>query len=62
MAKNKHESLVERHAHQRLHQVTKARRKPYTNRQPEDKEFNWMGLIMQVILIIVLISMLLSIT
>lgn len=61
MNHKKDESLVERHARKRLHQVTKARRKPYTNKLPDEGGFDWMQFLMQIIMIIVLIAMMRSI-
>ena len=62
MTEKNTKSMVEQHAMKRLHQVEKARRKPYTNKSLDDEGFNWMNVTMQVLMIIVLISMLLSIT
>lgn len=61
MTKKKHESIVAQHAKKRLHQVTRARRKPYNNNLPKEGGFDWMNMVMQIIMIIVLIAMLMSI-
>lgn len=61
MNDQKKQSFVERHARQRLHQVEKERRKPYTKKEEEPHRINWMQIIMQVLMVIVLASMILSI-
>lgn len=56
------QSFVERHARQRLHTVQKEKRKPYIKKKNEDPHrINWTQIILQILMIIVLASMILSI-
>ncbi len=55
------ESFVERHARQRLHSVQKEKRKPYIQKKKRDPHrINWTQIILQIMMVIVLISMILS--
>lgn len=61
MNKNE-ESFVERHARKRLHNVEKEKRKPYIQKKNEKRRrISGVQIILQLLMIIVLISMILSI-
>lgn len=59
--KYEEQSFVERHARQRLHKVEKEKRKPYVKKNDEDHGISGMQVIMQILMVVVLISMILSI-
>lgn len=59
---HKEQSFVERHARQRLHSVQKEKRKPYIQKKERDSHrINWLQITLQIMMVIVLISMILSI-